>query len=208
MDPQSLGYGLRSLLISKYHPKMLVVSRGADTNYDPQAEDVTSGRGQVRVFDTTTVGSGADFTSSGTLLGWGMRNPLALSESPIYGGIYTGDVGIDGVTRNGVDIHIDNPGDEFNFHGFVGDASGFNQGGNYGYPQCNAVFDPSSIPDAGTLQIGDQFAAESTGTASDAYCAADFVPPRLTFQAHMTPTDIKFYPSGRWAFVAFHGSIG
>ena len=48
--------------------------------------------------------------------------------------------------------------------------------------------------------MGDQ-----NNTVNDTFCA-ERTPPRLTFQAHMAPLDLKFNNSGTEAFLTFHGS--
>lgn len=48
--------------------------------------------------------------------------------------------------------------------------------------------------------MGDQ-----NNTVNDTFCA-ERTPPRLTFQAHMAPLDIKFNDSASEAWVTFHGS--
>lgn len=48
--------------------------------------------------------------------------------------------------------------------------------------------------------MGDQ-----NNTINDTFCA-ERTPPRLTFQAHMAPLDLKFNNSASDAWVTFHGS--
>ena len=48
--------------------------------------------------------------------------------------------------------------------------------------------------------MGDQ-----NNTINDTFCAGR-TPPRLTFQAHMAPLDLKFNNSASEAWVSFHGS--
>ena len=43
-------------------------------------------------------------------------------------------------------------------------------------------------------------------TINDTYCREETTAPRLTFQAHMAPDDVKFNDSGNEAWVTFHGS--
>jgi len=113
---------------------------------------------------------------------------------------------IDGVTRNGTDIHENNPGEELNFHGYL-NATTDHQGGNYGFPKCFAVWDPQEIPDNTGLTVGTQFAMTENSTITDELCAKDYVTPRLTFPAHQAPLDIKFNTDGSEAYVTFHGSF-
>ena len=197
----------RTLLMSQKEPGILIVCRGSNSNIDPEASSLSSGHSQIKAFNTSNLTSTTqpyDFISGGRLLGWGLRNSVGVAEEPLTGGIYSVENSADQVERDGVDIHEDNPGEEMNFHGFL-NASTENQGGNYGYPSCYAVWN-TSIPDPGNLTVGSQFTMDPNSTLNDTTCATQFVPPRLTFQAHMAPLDIKFLPDGTVAYVTFHGS--
>lgn len=198
----------RTLVTSKVQPGMLIVSRGSGDNYDVDALNIASGLGQIRAFDLSNVTSSSDpydFDSTGRLLGWGLRNAVGVAEHPKTGGIYSLENSIDGATRDGVDIHENNPGEELNFHGYLNSTT-THQGGNYGYPRCYAVWD-TSMPDATGLSVGDQFSMTTNSTLNDTTCADDYVAPRLTFPAHQAPLDIKFNADGTTAFMTFHGSI-
>jgi len=129
---------------------------------------------------------------------------VGVAEEPLTGGLYSVENSADEIDRDGVDVHENNPGEEMNYHGFL-NASTEDQGGNYGYPYCFALWN-TSIPDLGTMKVGSQFALDQNATINDTFCNADRVPPRLTFQAHMAPLDIIFLPNGTEAFVSFHGS--
>ncbi|RDA87813.1 hypothetical protein CP532_2961 [Ophiocordyceps camponoti-leonardi (nom. inval.)] len=193
----------RTLVASRTKSGTLIVSRGVTHDDDPASRDKSSGHAQIRAFDV----SGDDDTThdfrNGTVLGWGLRNSVGVAEDPVQGGIWSVENSVDELTRAGLDAHSDNPGDELNYHGRL-DSPGQDQGGNYGFPQCFAVWNASSLPDHGSLRTGDQFAG--TETASDDECRRDFVAPRLAFAAHSSPLDIKFDSSGSRAFVSFHGS--
>ena len=198
----------RTLVTSKVQPGMLIVSRGSGDNYDVDALNIASGLGQIRAFDLSNVTSSSDpydFDSTGRLLGWGLRNAVGVAEHPKTGGIYSLENSIDGATRDGVDIHENNPGEELNFHGYLNSTT-THQGGNYGYPRCYAVWDASSMPDATDLSVGEQFSMTTNSTLNDTTCADDFVAPRLTFPAHQAPLDIKFNDDGTTAYITFHGS--
>lgn len=101
-------------------------------------------------------------------------------------------------------IHQNDPGEEMNFHGFL-NGSTENQGGNYGYPYCFALWN-TSVPNIGSMNVGSQFALNQNNTINDTFCADQRVSPRLTFQAPTAPLDIKFLPNGTETFVSFHGS--
>jgi glucose/arabinose dehydrogenase len=197
----------RTLLMSQWQPGILLVSRGSASNVDSVAEDSSTGHAQVRAFNVVNVTSTSppyNFATSGRLLGWGLRNSVGLAEEPLTGGIYSVENSVDDITRDGTDIHQNNPGEEMNFHGYL-NSSTENQGGNYGYPDCFALWD-TDIPDVGSLQVGSQFTIAPNSTFNDTTCASSRVPPRLTFQAHMAPLDIIFLPNGTEAYVTFHGS--
>ncbi|KFX93459.1 hypothetical protein V495_03050 [Pseudogymnoascus sp. VKM F-4514 (FW-929)] len=204
----NVGHSTRTLLLSKNVPGWLILSRGSAANIDPLAEDKSTGHSHLKAFDIsnrTASDPAYDFTADGKILGWGMRNAVGVGEEPTTGGIYTVENSADDVARSGTDIHATNPGEEMNFVGTL--SSTEHQGGNYGYPNCLAVWN-TDIPDIGTMTVGSQFApdvTDQTNTVTDADCA-ERVPPRLTFEPHTAPLDIKFTPDGSKAFVSFHGS--
>lgn len=197
----------RTLLVSQFAPNMLVVSRGSNANIDPGAADISSGRAQVRAFDMNSVPDGGyDYATGGVLLGHGLRNSVGVAEHPGTGGIWTVENSIDQMTRNGVDIHNDNPGEELNFLGTLVDNDSDAQGSDFGYPNCFAMWNVSQIPQSSSdtiyFDVGTPF---SNATRYDSLCD-DTTPPLLTWQAHMAPLDIKFNNSGTEAYITFHGS--
>lgn len=202
----------RTLLLSQKANGSLIVSRGSSENMDMAAQQFDSGHSQIRAFDINTLPAGDmpyDFPSEGRLLGWGLRNSVGVAEHPITGGIFSVENSADQVERDGADIHEDNPGEEMNFHGFL-NGSTEDQGGNYGYPSCFALWGTGdAFPSRGNLTVGSQFALDSASpTLNDTTCSSpsSFVPPRLTFQAHTAPLDVLFSPDGAAAYVTFHGS--
>lgn len=162
---------------------MLLVSRGSSDNMDLTARELRSGHSQIRAFDLGREPDGRpyDYASEGTRLGWGLRNSVGVAEHPVTGGIFSVENSIDEIQRQGVDVHQDNPGEEMNYHGFLNGSAEEDQGGNYGYPDCFALWG-GGIPDQGNLTVGDQFAPSPNGTLNDTTCAQERVPPRLTFQ--------------------------
>lgn len=193
--------------MSNKEPGTLVVSRGSNSNIDLEAETLSSGHSQIKAYDLnnmTSYSAPYDFTTSGRLLGWGLRNSVGVAEEPLTGGIYSVENSADDVDRDGVDIHQNNPGEEMNYHGFL-NSSSEEQGGNHGYPYCFALWN-TSIPNLGNLTVGSQFTLDPNATINDTFCATERIPPRLTFQAHMAPLDIIFLPNGTEAFLSFHGS--
>ncbi|OIW24899.1 soluble quino protein glucose dehydrogenase [Coniochaeta ligniaria NRRL 30616] len=194
----------RTLLLSKKFPDQLLVSRGSSENIDDDAASITSGHSQIRVFNISSATSPYTYATDGRMLGWGLRNSVGVAEHPQTGGLYSVENSADQLVREGTDIHQDNPGEEMNFHGYL-NGSTESQGGNYGYPHCFALWD-TNLPDKGDMKVGSQFVLDPSATLNDTTCAEEFVAPRLTFQAHMAPLDIKFTADGSLAYVSFHGS--
>ena len=114
------------------------------------------------------------------MLGWGLRNSVGVAEEPKTGGIYSVENSADQISRDGTDIHQDDPGEEMNFHGFL-NGSTESQGGNYGYPDCFALWG-TNIPNVGSMKVGSQFSLTQSTTLNDSLCASNYVAPRLTFQ--------------------------
>ncbi|KAK9424196.1 putative Glucose sorbosone dehydrogenase [Seiridium unicorne] len=197
------GHVTRTLLITSNN--QLLVSRGSGENIDYRAQDITTGVSQIRAFNVANLpDTPFDYASTGTRLGWGLRNSVGVAEEPTTGGIFSVENSVDQISRDGTDIHQNNPGEEMNFHGFL-NGSTEHQGGNYGYPDCFALWD-TNIPDIGTMEVGSQFPQGQNATLNDTTCSDERVSPRLTWQAHMAPLDIIFTPNGSTAYVTFHGS--
>ncbi|KAK4185774.1 soluble quino protein glucose/sorbosone dehydrogenase [Podospora australis] len=202
----------RTLLLSQKSPGKLLVSRGSSEANRDRASLLSSGLSQIRVFDISNLTADDsppyNFNTDGTVLGWGLRNSVGVAEHPVTGGIYAVENSVDGVTRNGKDIRENNPGEELNFLGFLNGTATENQGRNFGYPHCFAVWEPSEIPDHDGLVVGQQFAVQENNTLTDEVCGREYVPPRLTFPAHYAPIDLKFEPrEGELGFVTFRGSF-
>ena len=196
----------RTLLLSEKVKDMLIISRGSDSNIDLVAADISSGHSQIRAFNISELTGGQNFTyaSDGLRLGWGLRNSVGVAEHPITGGIWSVENSADDLRRNGVSIRQDNPGEELNFHGYLNGTKDDRQGGNFGYPQCYAVWNSKALPQNANLPVGAQFAPDGNG-GNDTYCASQ-LPPRLAFLAHQAPLDIKFNRTGTEAWISFHGS--
>ncbi|RDI78890.1 hypothetical protein Vi05172_g11119 [Venturia inaequalis] len=206
---QNSDHTTRTLLLSRKVNGTLLVSRGSTSNNDPGAADINSARSQIRSFDLNDLSdtSSLDFASTGTILGWGLRNSVGVAEDPNTGGIFSVENSVDNLERNGQDVHENNPGEELNFHGFLNGTRYSGQGQNYGYPTCFAAWNVSEIPDNGALQVGSQFAiGTQNSTVNDDICANDRIAPRLTFPAHWAPLDIKFNTKGDTAWITSHGS--
>ncbi|KAI1520771.1 soluble quino protein glucose dehydrogenase [Pyrenophora tritici-repentis] len=201
------GHTTRTLLMSQKVPGMLLVSRGSVGNIDLQTLDLTTGVSTIKAFNTSNITNSAyDHASSGLLLGWGLRNSVGIAEHPISGGIYSVENSVDNIMRGGRLINENNPGEEMNFHGYLNGTRSDVEGGNYGYPSCFTAWNVSEIPDySGTT--GEQFAiGDQNATVNDTLCRDDYIAPRITFNAHMAPLDIKFNSNGTAAWVTMHGS--
>lgn len=204
----------RTLLLSRKAPGMLSIARGSTENYDDQASALSSGISQVRAFNISDRGREGDriynYGVDGVRLGWGLRNEVGLAEHPNSGGIWGVENSADQMTRMGVDIHQNNPAEELNFFGYLNGTAYAQQGGNFGYPWCYAAWDVAALPNNTNLTVGSQFAIDAVSelgnmNRTDQYCAQQ-IAPRLSFQAHMAPLDIKFNSSGTQAWITFHGS--
>lgn len=200
-------HNTRTILLSQKADGLLLVSRGSTSNIDAKAEVLSTGHSQLRAFNLTNItADGYAFTTDGLRLGWGLRNSVGVAEHPETGGIYTVENSVDEMTRDGKDVHQDNPGEEMNFHGYLNGTEYARQGSNYGYPTCFAAWMPNDLPQNANLTVGSQFAiGDQNDTINDTFCSKQ-TPPRLTFQAHMAPLDIDFNNSGSEAWITFHGS--
>lgn len=197
----------RTLLLSRKVNGMMLINRGSTSNLDAEAENISSGHSQIKAFNLDNVTSPYDFNKDGLLLGWGLRNNVGVDEEPLTGGIYSVENSVDDMTRNGQDIHQNNPGEELNFLGYLNGTHYAGQGQNYGYPTCFAAWDVSAIPNNAGIQVGTQFAiGHQNATVNDTLCVRNTIAPRLTFQAHMAPLDILFNQNGTAAWITFHGS--
>ncbi|ORY15537.1 soluble quino protein glucose/sorbosone dehydrogenase [Clohesyomyces aquaticus] len=194
----------RTLLLSRKSKNKLVVSRGGDDNIDLSTVDVNNGLSQLRIFDPTK--ESQNYTA-GTTLGWGLRNAVGVAENPKDGGVWSAENNADNIKRDGFNIHENNPAEELNYHGKLDDSNNPLLGKNYGYPLCYGAWNVSEIPSAGTLQTGQQFAiAEANATTQDEFCKDDRQGPRLVFQPHTSPLDLKFDGKGENLYVTLHGS--
>lgn len=201
----------RTLLMSRKQPGTLLVSRGSADADMAETTVLSNGLSQIRAFDLSGLEEEDDgtrvynFNADGRVLGWGLRNSVGVTEHPVTGGIYAVENSVDGVTRNGQDVHENNPGEELNFLGALDGTEG-NQPSNFGYPHCFAVWEVSEIPESDGLAVGKQFAIQENSTLTDETCASNFTAPRLTFPAHYAPIDIKFAEDGATAYISFRGS--
>ncbi|KAI0348128.1 hypothetical protein BDW22DRAFT_1350278 [Trametopsis cervina] len=216
------------LLHPSVNPSVILVSSALATNIDPTARDPSSGRSQVRSFRLKPSGPAQDFFA-GNLVAFGIRNPAGFAFLPPdqTSHIWVVDNGasIDNVTGLTTAFVNDNPADELSLvKDPLSGSSSLNR--FYGFPDCttlwNPLADPTGNPEFTKLRTGDQFSLRLEADRDDAWCrnVTNNVPPRLSFQAHSVPLDLKFFfPSKKslprslphvWsgdAFVSFHGSF-
>ncbi len=182
------------MLLSRKQPGLLLVSCGSTENIDPKAAQESSGISQIRAFNISNMTDSTtyDYATEGTMLGWGLRNSVGVAEEPKTGNVYSVENSADQIQRAGTDIHQDNPGEEMNFHGTLAsnDTAG-NHGGNFGYPDCFAVWGTSNFPNLGSMKTGSQFSLDQNDTVNDDVCSKR-VAPRLTFQ--VGPTSPSHHP--------------
>lgn len=74
------GHPTRTLALAPHKPNLLVVSLGSNGNFDYDSINPATGRALVRVFDLDATPSGGyDYATGGWLMGYGMRNEVALT---------------------------------------------------------------------------------------------------------------------------------
>lgn len=203
------GPAIRPLQLSSKSYNNLIVGRPAAPDFDPDSTSIPGryrkgGTAQVRAYGL----SGQKRTyqwKDGSVLAWGVRNPVGLAEHPTTGNVWSVDSAADDVVRGGVDVSAHNPADELNDLGRVASP----KGANYGYPFCHAVWDVNALPNHDGLAVGSQFAMDPVPQLSgrkrtDQDCKAT-TGPRLSFEAHSTPVDLKFNGSGNELWVASFG---
>lgn len=112
------GHITRTLLVSKKHPHLLIVSRGSLGNLDATA---TPAHASIKVFDwtkTPSSGKGYDYVSDGSVLAYGVRNEVGVMEDAA-GHVWGVENSADNLVRieNGktTDVHLNNPGEKLNY---------------------------------------------------------------------------------------------
>ncbi|PWW77035.1 soluble quino protein glucose dehydrogenase [Tuber magnatum] len=201
------GHTTRTLLTSKLYSDVLLVSRGSNGNLDMDAKHLPKGKCMIKAFSHSKTEE-QDFATQGNLLGWGLRNSVGIGEDS-RGGIWAVENSADNLIRERINIHQNNPAEELNFLGPLKETA-FREGyvaPNYGYPYCFAAWNPKDItPATYAIGVGDQFALVMNNSFTDSTCRDKFQAPRLSFQAHVAPLDIKFHPQTGHAWISFHGS--
>ncbi|KAK1659141.1 carbohydrate-binding cytochrome b562 [Colletotrichum godetiae] len=202
---QQGGHPTRNLIIPPATPHLLVIQQGSYSNFDYESLNKAVARAVVKVFDTRSVPSGGyTYASQGWLLGWGLRNEVALAvdgNNAIWGVENSGDDFARTINGQSYDIHNDNPAEELNF---LGDPSQANDQW-YGYPTCFSVWEPSVIKDK-SFKVGQQFVVAPNSTYNDDTCTQRSVPPRLSIQAHSAPIGAVFDGTFQNLYVTLHGS--
>lgn len=120
----SRGYVTRTLLASSSYPDFLIISRGPEKNLDPGALNLATGRSTIKAFNVSRISEMPyNYTSDGVLLGWGLRNSVGIGEDQ-FGGVWSVENSADQVSRQEIDIRLNNPADELNWHGYLNQTVG------------------------------------------------------------------------------------
>ncbi|KAB5522939.1 soluble quino protein glucose/sorbosone dehydrogenase [Coniochaeta sp. 2T2.1] len=194
-------HSTRTMLVVPQAPNWVVLQAGSNGNWDYASGNPAAGRSIVKVFDMSKVPSGGwNYNTDGVVLGYGLRNEVALAFDPaghVWGAENSGDDFRRTVNGQSSDIHIDNPAEELNY---LGDP--LNPAGTwFGYPTCFTAW--SAIQD---LKTGDQFVVTPNNTFNDASCVGKSHPPRLSFPAHSAPISNVFDKEGKNMYITMHGS--
>ncbi|KAI0789184.1 hypothetical protein C8Q75DRAFT_177587 [Abortiporus biennis] len=218
------------LLQPSTDPTSILASCPLSENIDPTARDPNSGRSQIRSFplpSTSSPSTSQDFFS-GTLLAFGIRNPAGFAFHPLDSSltklwIIDNGASIGNVTGLTDTFVNDNPADELN----VAEIQKGKENNFFGFPDCTTIWnpkvDPTGDPQFINFRTGEQFSLQLESERDDEWCQniENNIPPRLSFQAHSAPLDLKFFNPRHnvvsqtslpmaWsgdAFVSFHGSF-
>jgi glucose/arabinose dehydrogenase len=189
----------------------LYVHSGSEDNVvAPAAPDYDTNRSVLKRFELAALGAAGFDWTAGELVASGLRNMVGYTEDP-NGNLFGVVNGIDNLTYQGQDVHLNNPGEVL---------VGIEPGASFGYPFCFTAQNISSA--SGAVAPGTQLASEVAGFTNphdDAWCQQNSEPPVSFLPAHSAPLDISFYAepaSGAprslpeaWlggAFVSQHGS--
>jgi glucose/arabinose dehydrogenase len=188
----------------------LYVHSGSEDNVvAPMSPEYDNNRSLLKRFDLAQGSPPFDW-AAGEVVATGLRNMVGYARGP-SGDLFGVVNGIDDLSYQGEDVHLDNPGEPL---------IQIEAGQTFGYPFC---FTAQNITTgSGTVPPGTQLATEVDGFENphdDAWCQQNSVPPVSFLPAHSAPLDIGFYtepPSGaarslpaEWvgdAFVSQHGS--
>lgn len=205
------GQNTRTLLASRKHSDYLVVSVGSGSNIDDGAFVTSTGRAQIRSFNTKNIDTSAAFTDDnhGKIMAFGMRNSVGIAEDR-EGTIHSVDNSVDDayrvniVTSQVVDIHQHNPAEKAYT---LGDPTNANASFFGGAPYCYTVYNPADITDQ-SLKVGDYFALQPNSTFNDAWCQTNAAKPSLVLPPHVAPLDMKFgtHKDDNNLYIGLHGS--
>ncbi|KAJ4287943.1 hypothetical protein N0V90_011958 [Kalmusia sp. IMI 367209] len=191
----------RTLAIAPHAPNLLVVSHGSNANIDSATSSPSAGRAIIKVFDLSAIPSGGyNYVSGGYTAGYGQRNDVGMcwdNNNMLWGVENSGDQ----FTRNGKDIHNNNPGEKIHY---MGDVTKPNNNW-YGYPTCFTVWQPSDFTDK-TFKVGDWFVQTPSSSMNDDTCNQKATKPAMTLFPHSAPIDCKFNADNSKMFITFHGS--
>lgn len=192
-----------------YDGWLYVHSGSADNVSVPSTPDYDTNRSVLKRFRLADFVPGTPFAwSSGELFVSGIRNMVGFTRNQ-SGRMYGVINGMDDLTYQGQDVHLQNPGEDLLL---------LRAGEAHGYPYC---FTAAHIVTNNTVvPPGTQLAGAISGFTNphdDAWCAANSVPPVTFLPAHSAPLDITFFdgtlPRGGLpesyrggAFVSLHGS--
>ncbi|KAF8909721.1 hypothetical protein CPB84DRAFT_1765299 [Gymnopilus junonius] len=229
------------------HATAILIASGPLTNIDVTARDPSNGRSQIRRFVLSASTSSLPLQwSNGQVVAFGIRNPAGFAFPPtIPGGlsplaplqertlfVVENGASIDNVTGLTAAFVNDNPADELEFVIYPTKLNGpttipIPAPKSYGFPDCTSLWNGSADPVGDPQFVGKprgyQFSLDLEPSREDAFCqnVANNKPPRLSFQAHSVPLDIKYYTPAvipikppafpasfiNQAFVSFHGSF-
>lgn len=193
-----------------YDGWLYVHSGSADNMVAPMSPEFDTNRAVLKRFELSALTpAGFDWATTGELVASGLRNMVGYTESP-SGELFGVVNGIDDLSYQGQDVHLDNPGEVL---------VRLEQGESYGYPFCFTAQNIST--DQGAVPPGTQLASEVDGFTNphdDAWCQQNSEAPVSFLPAHSAPLDISFYAESddgarslpeEWAggaFVSQHGS--
>jgi glucose/arabinose dehydrogenase len=193
-----------------YDGWLYVHSGSEDNMVAPAAPEIDTNRAVLKRFELSSLTpTGFDWTA-GELVASGLRNMVGYTEDP-DGNLFGVVNGIDNLSYQGEDVHLDNPGEVL---------IRIEPGQSFGYPFCFTAQNVTTA--AGVVPPGTQLASEVDGFTNphdDAWCQQSSEQPVSFLPAHSAPLDITFYTEGSgdaarslpadWdggAFVSQHGS--
>jgi glucose/arabinose dehydrogenase len=193
-----------------YDGWLYVHSGSADNMVAPMTPEYDTNRAVLKRFELSALTpSGFDWATAGELVASGLRNMVGYTESP-SGELFGVVNGIDDLSYQGEDVHLDNPGEVL---------VQIEPGESYGYPFCFTAQNVAG--EQGAVPPGTQLASEVDGFTNphdDAWCQQNSEAPVSFLPAHSAPLDISFYADTddaarslpeEWvggAFVSQHGS--